>query len=109
MNLWILLPTAVGIITGIIGYLTKRSIDAIDQKIVTANKRIDDLNEKLDSSNKMFNKAIDSLKSEFYEFKEKVGDEFVRKSDFVMTTSEISKKLDKVYDILLDFKGRLRA
>lgn len=109
MNLWVLLPTAVGIITGIIGYLTKRSIDAIDQKIVAANKRIDDLSEKLDTSNKMFNKAIDDLKDEFYEFKDKVGDEFVRKSDFVMTTSEISKKLDKVYDILLDFKGRLHG
>lgn len=109
MNLWVLLPTIVGIITGLIGYLTKRSIDSIDQKIVAANKRIDDLSEKLDNSNKMFNKAIDDLKDEFYEFKDKVGDEFVRKSDFVMTTSEISKKLDKVYDILLDFKGRLHG
>ena len=66
MNLWILLPTAVGLIAGLIGYLTKRSIDAIDSKIITTNTRIAEINSKLDSTNSIFDKAIDELRHEFF-------------------------------------------
>jgi uncharacterized membrane-anchored protein YhcB (DUF1043 family) len=109
MNLWVLLPTAVGIITGIIGYLTKRSIDSTDQKVVTTNERIDDLSEKLDISNAEFNQAIGALRREFYEYKDKVNDEFAKKDDFVRTFSEQGKKLEKMYDILLDIERRLKG
>jgi uncharacterized protein YeeX (DUF496 family) len=107
MNLWVLLPTGVGLITGLIGWLTKRSIDDIDKKIVTANKRMDDLSAKLDSTARTFNEAINDLRDEFYSYKDKVADEYVKKQDFIIFTSDFSKKLDKVYDILLDMKGRL--
>jgi oligoendopeptidase F len=101
MNLWILLPTAAGVIAGVISYLTKRAIDTVDQKIVATNKRINELSAKVDQSNA-------ELRREFYEFKDKVVDEFVKKEDYILTSTDLNKKMDKIYDILLDLKGRIK-
>lgn len=108
MNWWVLLPTGVSIVVGVIGYLMRRSITEMDKKIDEAKRRIDEMSTKLDQSNERLEKSLGELRKEFYEYKDKAADEFVKKSDFVHVTSDIGKKLDRVYDILLDLKGRVR-
>lgn|GEM_PF-5519218 len=100
MNWWVLLPTVIGLVVGIIGYLMKRSINEMD-------KKIDQLSIKADQTNARLERSFNELRKEFYDYKDKAADEFVKKADFVLVTSDISKKLDRVYDILLDLKGRV--
>lgn len=107
MDLWVLLPTGVGIITSIIGYLTKRSIDTLDQKIGTTNQRLDDLESKLEQTSESFASSVKEIRKEFYDYKEKVSEEYVKKKDFNGMAFEINKKLDKMYDIILDMKGKI--
>lgn len=108
MNWWVLLPTAVGVVIGVIGYLMQRSITEMDKKIDGSSGRIDEMSSKLDQSNERLEKIVTDLRREFYQYKDKAADEFARKSDFIHVTSDIGKKIDKVYDILLDLKGRVR-
>jgi len=108
VNWWILLPTAATIIIGVIGYLMNRSIVEMDKKIDESKQRIDEMSTKLDQSNARQEKVVNDLRKEFYEYKDKAADEFARKDDFILATAGIEKKIDKVYDILLDLKGRVR-
>lgn len=101
MNWQVLLPTAAAVVVGIIGYLMKRSITAMDQKI-------DGMSTKLDESSAKFESSLSELRKEFYAYKDWAVDEFAREKDFIHATSDIGKKIDKVYDILLDLKGRVR-
>ncbi|ACV64890.1 hypothetical protein Dtox_4223 [Desulfofarcimen acetoxidans DSM 771] len=107
MNWWVMLPTAAGVVVGVIGYLMNRSILEMDEKIDKANIRIDEISVKLDQSNAHLEKVVNDLWKEFYDYKDKATDEFVKKTDFVHVTSDIGKKLDRVYDILLDLKGKV--
>lgn len=106
MNWWVLLPTGAGMVTGLLGWLTKRSIDAVDQKILATNKRMDEFNSKMDFTAASFNEALNELRCEFYSYKDRVADEYVKRQDFIMFSGDINKKLDKLYDVLLDRKGR---
>lgn len=100
MNWWVLLPTVASVIVGVIGFLMRRSIAEMD-------KKIDDMGKKLDQSNERLEQSLDGLRKEFYSYKDKAAEEFVRKTDFILATSDLGKKLDKVYDILLDLKGKV--
>lgn len=100
MNWWVLLPTAATVVVGIIGYLMKRSIMEMD-------KKIDEMSDRLDQTNVRMEKSLNELRKEFYEYKDKAADEFAKNRDFIHATSDIGKKLDKVYDILLDLKGKV--
>lgn len=100
MNWQTILPTAATIVVGIIGFLMKRSINEMD-------KKIDKMDEKLDQSNERLEKSFNELRKEFYEYKDKAADEFAKKIDFIHATADISKKIDKVYDILLDLTGKI--
>ena len=108
MNWWVLLPTVVGVVVGVIGYLMKRSITQMDKKIDEASWRTDEMSTKLEQLNARLENVVNGLRKEFYEYKDKAADEFVRKADFIHVTSDIGKKLDRVYDVLLDLKGRVR-
>lgn len=101
MSWWVLLPTAAGVIVGVIGYLMRRSIAEMD-------KKIDNMGEKIEQSNARLERSVNELRKEFYDYKDKAADEFTKKTDFIMSTSDIGKKLDRVYDILLDMKGMVR-
>ena len=108
MSWWDLLPTAASVAVGVFGYLMRRSIAEVDNKIDETNRRIDEMSSKLDQSNARLEKSLGELRREFYGYKDKAADEFVKKTDFIHITSDIGKKLDRVYDILLDLKGRVR-
>lgn len=101
MNWWGVLPTVAAIVVGVLGYLMKRSIAEMDSKVGDMSKKLDQASERMEQS-------LCDLRREFYEYKDKAADEFTRKADFVHATSDIGKKLDRVYDILLDLKGRVR-
>lgn len=107
MNWWILLPTVVSIVISIIGYLMQRSITGIDQKIDETNQQISGIYTRMDQADARLEQLIVDVRNEFYKYKDKAADDFVRKTDFIHVTSDICKKLDKVYDILLDLKGRV--
>lgn len=112
MSNWsVLIPTFASLIVGIIGFLTKRSIDAMDQKIASIKSdmlqsitTLDECVKKVDADT---DQNIKELRDELYSFKDKVGEDYVKKSDFILTTSALEKKVDKVYDILLDINRRL--
>lgn len=107
MSWEILFPTAAGIIITVIGYLIKRSIVEIDKKIDETSKETNKINDKIDQLNRLSEESIDNLRKELYRYKDKAADEFVKKADFILVTSDIGRKLDKVYDILLSLsKGR---
>lgn len=104
------MPTVASVIVGIIGFLMRRSIAEMDKKIDDMGKKMDQSNarmeQKLDQSNARLEQSLGELRKEFYDYRDKAAEEFVRKTDFILATSDIGKKLDKVYDILLDMKGR---
>jgi len=107
MNWWILLPTAISVVISIIGYLMQRSITGIDQKISEINHQFGEMYVKMDQADVRLEQLIVDVRKEFYRYKDKAADDFVRKTDFIHVTSDIGKKLDKVYDILLDLKGKV--
>lgn len=80
----------VAIVLGGYGYFIKRTLD------------------KLEKSDEQNSKEISSLKNSLNDFKQNVGKEFVRKEDYLQTTGEILKKLDKIFDMLYEMKGRER-
>ena len=48
------------------------------------------------------------LKEDFQSFKEKVVEDYVKKSEHNQVTGEIMKKLDKIFDILMTIKTNER-
>lgn len=104
INVQWVIQTLVMLGVGIIGFLIKQSIADMKKNINQNNERIEEvytnltatINEKMD--------RVDELQKDFQSFKEKVVDEFVRKSEHQRITGEIMTKLDKIFDILMSIK-----
>lgn len=101
---WVV-QTAILLIIGIIGFFIKRSVDDMDKKIVASNERIDKVNKELSDS-------MEKLRTQFFDFKDSVNEEFAQiNKDFVSneifarTIGDMVRKIDKMYDIVLDLKG----
>ncbi len=98
----------VTLLLGLSGFLIKRELTRLDQKdtenqngILRAEK---DLRAKIDKTDN----AVDVLAKCVYDFKENIGKEFVRKSDFAQTNGEIVKRLDKIYDLVYALQGGMK-
>ncbi|WP_153062610.1 hypothetical protein [Metasolibacillus meyeri] len=44
---------------------------------------------------------IDNVESKFAEYKLEVSDKYVQKDDFIRATSQMERKLDRIYDELI--------
>ena len=85
---WVI-QTVVTIVIMIIGYLMSRTMKGIDDK----QKKIDQENTK--------------IRQEINEFKIEVSKNYVTKQDFNETTGSITKKLDKIMDLIMDINKKI--
>lgn len=93
-------------VIGIIAYFLKDTKKLFDDRFSKLDKDIKETLQKSEKNIKEHTEKIDQLREDFNEHKEDVSKEYVRKSDYLQTTGEIMKKLDKIFDILLDMKGK---
>lgn len=100
---WII-QTVIMLIIGIIGFFIKRSLTEMESKINKNNDRIEEVNQQLSDKIDEKMKNVDALQKDFQNFKERVVDEFVKKSEHNRVTGEIMTKLDKIFDILMSIK-----
>lgn len=109
---------------GIIGYLLKDLKKGIDNKIGSAEKRIQSLEDRLDCKLDAFREEIEknnaALESRLIErivsneqryeslyrdlngYKDQVAKNYTLKDDFIRATSVIDRKLDKIYDTIVE-------
>lgn len=96
-------------LVGIAGFLIKRELSRLDEKDKENQSSIcrveTDLKNKIEKTDNSINALIQCLN----DFKEDVGKDYVKKSDYLQNTSEIMKRLDKIYDMLYEMQGRLRV
>lgn len=100
---WII-QTIIMVVIGIIGFFIKQSLDDMKAKINSNNNRIDEVNMQLTKTIEEKMDRVEALQKDLQNFKEKVVDEFVKKSEHNRVTGEIMTKLDKIFDILLLLK-----
>lgn len=108
---WIV-QTIIMVVIGIIGFFIKQSLDDMKKNNTKTNERLDKTNDKLDEVSKQFAqtieekmKCVDGLSKDLQDFKGKVADEYVKKTDYLHTNGEIMKKLDRIWDLLYAMKG----
>ena len=92
LNWLIQIATTVGI--GIIGYFIRDNSSKTQKMIDQANNKIDQTDGKLEK-----------LEQKFNDFKSDLPKEFVMKDDFIRAMTNVDKKLDKIYDIIVEKKG----
>lgn len=100
---WII-QTVIMLVIGIIGFFIKQSLNSMESKINKNNDRIDEVYKQLSEYIDEKMKHVDELQKDFQCFKEKVVDEFARKSELNRVTGEIMNKLEKIFDILMSLK-----
>ena len=112
-NLTAILQIITTLVIAIIGFFIKRELKKLEDADNENKRRINTLEK--DVYNKMGEFKDDCKRcnceslERLNEFKEDVGKEFVRKSDYIQTTSEIMKRLDKIYDMLYELRGNTRG
>jgi len=101
-----------GAVIGVIGFFLVKTLKDIETKLTKNELDTEKLGDKLDEFyidttqkitqvEKEVNSKVDTLCKELAEHKETVQKDFVTKLDFARTTGEISKKLDKIQDYLM--------
>jgi homoserine acetyltransferase len=108
MEVWAIVPTIIGIVVGVIGFLTKRSVNEVDAKIDRTNIRMAALDKKIDDVGQNFQLAINRVQKELYEYKAHVADEFTKKKDLNSALYNIDKKIDKLMDMILELNRKER-
>jgi len=68
-----------------------------------------DLHSKIDKVRSENEKSNSEVLERLNEFKDDVSKEYVRKEDYLQTTGEIMKRLDKIYDMLYEMRGSVRG
>lgn len=101
-----------GTVIGIIGFFLVKTLKDIETKLIKNEQDTEELGDKLDKLHldttqkineveKEVSCKVEKLSKELAEHKETVQKDFVTKLDFARTTGEISKKLDKIQDYLM--------
>ncbi len=93
-------------VVGIIAYFLKDIRKSTEDKILQLVQGIKEFQDKTDINLKAHLEMTEKIRCELNAHKEDVGREYVRKEDYLQTTGDISKKLDKIFDILMDMRGR---
>lgn len=83
-----------GIIVGVIGYFLNKTLKGIDEKIKENDQKIEEVDTKL-------TKKIEGVGKELSDHKERVQRDFVTREDHAQSYGEISKKLDKIQDYIM--------
>lgn len=91
---------------GSIAYFLKDIKKNTEDKIMQLQKDNKEFKIDVGTSNKENTEKIDQLKEDLGSYKEEVSCEYVRKTDYYQTHGEISKKIDKIYDILMDMNKK---
>ena len=102
---WII-QTTIMLVIGIIGFFIKQSLSSMESKINKNNDRIEEVNKQLTKTIEEKMECVDELSRELQSFKGKVADEYVKKFDYYQTNGEIMKKLDRIWDILLQLSQK---
>ncbi len=95
MTLAWIIQLIITIVVGIIAYFLKDMKKNHEDKIIQLNIKVEAVEEKVDQS-----------KDDLNNYKEEVHKEYAKKEDFLRTTGEISRKIDKIYDILMDMNKK---
>jgi uncharacterized membrane protein YhiD involved in acid resistance len=110
LNINTILQIITTLIIAIIGFFLKRELKRLEDadkknedNIASLRSETDCKVEKVREENEKLH--LEVMKS-MNDFKESVAKEFVRRMDYIQTTGEINKKLDRIFDILLEMKGR---
>lgn len=82
-------------VVGIIAYFLKDIKKNTEDKISQISTKVDDTQKKMEQTKDALN-----------DYKDEVSKEYVRKDDYLHTTGEIMKRLDKIQDLLLDMLKR---
>ena len=104
---WIV-QTIIMLFIGIIGFFIKQSLNGMEIKITKNNDRTEEVYKQLSENIDEKMKYVNELQKDFQGFKEKVVDEFARKSELNRVTGEIMSKLDKIFDILMSLKTGIK-
>jgi hypothetical protein len=91
-------------VVGIIAYFLKDIRNSTDDKIIQLLKEIKEMKEKAEIDRKDNADWLDQLREDLSVYKEEVSREFVRKTDYYQAQGDISRKIDRIYDILMDMK-----
>lgn len=109
-NLTAILQILTTVIIGIIGFFIKRELKKLEEADNENKNKIQALEKDM---YKKFDEIREDCKTCKFEnieklnfIKDDMSKEFVRKVDYLQTTGEIMKKLDKIFDILFELKGR---
>jgi L-serine deaminase len=112
-NLTAVLQVITTLVIGIIGFFIKRELTKLEQadeenknKIISIEKDLNSKIEKVSKENALSNSEI---LEQLNDFKGNVSKEYVRKEDSLQTTSEIMKRLEKIYDMLYEMRGSIRG
>ncbi len=79
---------------GALTYFVKDLKKSIDKKIEQNSKSIEGNVQK-----------IETLEEKFYDYKEHVASRYVQKDEFIRAITSLDKKLDKIYDKVVEQKG----
>lgn len=112
-NLTAILQVITTLVIAIIGFFIKRELSKLEKADEENKSRITglerDLNCKIDKVRSEGERYNCEVLEKLNEFKEDVSKEYVRKEDYLQTTGEIMKRLDKIYDMLYEMKGKVRG
>lgn len=97
---WVI-QTIIMLALGLIGYFIKDLKKSIQEEIMDNKRRIEETIE-----------SLEDLREEFKEYKVEQAREisnqfkdYVSKGEFVRVTANYERKLDKIYDILMEIRG----
>lgn len=84
-----IITTAVTVVIGIIGYFLKRTMSQVDRHEVKLQECVS--RRELEKSTTRIEEDIQAIKKEY-----------LTKEDFIREMAQVTTKLDRIYDILLD-------
>jgi len=101
------------LVIAIIGGIFKRELSRLEKADEENKSRMSSIEKEL--SSRIENVRVENEKCNYEvsgrlnEVKEDINKEFVRKEDYLQTTGEILKRLEKIYDMLYEMKGTVRG
>lgn len=97
----VLLGLIPGSVVGVIGFFLVKTLKDIEKKIDKNEIATTSNEQKLESVEDKLSQRIDKVGKELSEHKELVQRDFITKQEHARTYGEISKKLDKIQDYLM--------
>lgn len=97
---WII-QSVIMIALGIIGYFIKDLKKSIQEEITENKRRIEETNERLEEFREEFKEyKVEQAREISSQFKD-----YVSKSEFIRVTANYERKLDKIYDLLMEIRS----